>query len=387
MSNPRADHTVEIVGDPDQADYKVQVVGDQVVDLTGAQPGDVLVVQADGTLAPAAPSGGGGAVDSVTAASGKIVVGGTASDPTVDVGTGIPESAVTGLVADLGAKVATAGHTSNSVPAASGSTSLADLAMGASTILARLAAGNIVAATPAELKTLLAIAQGDVTGLVAALALKAPLADPTFTGVATAPSLTASGKTGATATPVTLAGGTASGAPSTGAHVKGELVADDTGALWYCTVAGTPGTWVQIVAAGTLLNVVKYHPASPVVATTTSGTFADLDATNLVIPFTVPPTGKVLVRVTCTAVCALNSRLSWSLREGASNVAGTEVEASGNGQSRVAADILVTGLTPGDAKSYKWGHARTAGSGSTSTIYGGSTAEFGQALMTVWAAP
>ncbi len=74
----------------------------------------------------------------------------------------------------------------------------------------------------------------------------APIASPTFTGVATAPSFAASGKTGATATPLTLAGGTASGAPTTGAHVKGELVADDTGALWFCTVAGTPGTWVRV---------------------------------------------------------------------------------------------------------------------------------------------
>lgn len=46
--------------------------------------------------------------------------------------------------------------------------------MGASTILARLAAGNIKAATPAELKALLAIAEGDVTGLTADLAALVP---------------------------------------------------------------------------------------------------------------------------------------------------------------------------------------------------------------------
>lgn len=39
------------------------------------------------------------------------------------------------------------------------------LAMAASTILARLAAGHVVAATPAQIKTLLAITAGDVTGL------------------------------------------------------------------------------------------------------------------------------------------------------------------------------------------------------------------------------
>lgn len=81
----------------------------------------------------------------------------------------------------------------------------------------------------------------------------------------TAPSMTASGKTGATATAVTLAGGTASGAPTTGAHVKGELVLDDTGAGWYCTVSGTPGTWVQIRSSAT---VVAPHLIIPLAAVT-----------------------------------------------------------------------------------------------------------------------
>lgn len=88
------------------------------------------------------------------------------------------------------------------------------------------------------------VAMADVTGLAAALALLAPLASPTFTGVATAPSLAATGKTGATAQATILAGGTASGAPTIGTHVVGELVIDATGAAWFCTVAGTPGTWV-----------------------------------------------------------------------------------------------------------------------------------------------
>lgn len=57
------------------------------------------------------------------------------------------------------------------------------------------------------------------------------------------------GKAGATATPITLAGGTAAVAPTTGAHDKGELVLSDDGAIWYCTVAGTPGTWVRANSA------------------------------------------------------------------------------------------------------------------------------------------
>jgi hypothetical protein len=37
-----------------------------------------------------------------------------------------------------------------------------------------------------------------------------------------------------------------SGAPSTGTHQMGELYVDSVGALFYCRVAGTPGTWVTI---------------------------------------------------------------------------------------------------------------------------------------------
>lgn len=66
-----------------------------------------------------------------------------------------------------------------------------------------------------------------------------------FGGEVEAPSVKASGKTGATSNPVILAGGTTSGPPSTGTHVAGEVVVDATGLIWYCTAGGTPGTWVD----------------------------------------------------------------------------------------------------------------------------------------------
>ncbi len=74
----------------------------------------------------------------------------------------------------------------------------------------------------------------------------APLVSPTFTGLPVAPQWKATGVTGANTTPLTLSGANASGAPASGAHVKGEIAGDDTGKLWYCTVAGTPGTWVEV---------------------------------------------------------------------------------------------------------------------------------------------
>lgn len=53
---PSADWKVEIVDSSGEADYSVTVIGDQVVDLTGATDGEVLTVQADGTVAPEAPA-------------------------------------------------------------------------------------------------------------------------------------------------------------------------------------------------------------------------------------------------------------------------------------------------------------------------------------------
>ncbi len=56
------------------------------------------------------------------------------------------------------------------------------------------------------------------------------------------------GLTGATAA-TRYVGGTASGAPVAGTFAVGDFVIDQTGKIWVCTVAGTPGTWVAAGAA------------------------------------------------------------------------------------------------------------------------------------------
>lgn len=70
-------------------------------------------------------------------------------------------------------------YDANTVLAATVDNTPAALTMGASTILARLAAGNIIAATPAQLKTLLAITGADVantpTGTIAATTAQAAI--------------------------------------------------------------------------------------------------------------------------------------------------------------------------------------------------------------------
>ena len=54
-------------------------------------------------------------------------------------------------------------------------------------------------------------------------------------------------RTGATAAGL-FAGGTTGGPPVSGTFALGAMVADQTGALWICTAAGSPGTWAQVGA-------------------------------------------------------------------------------------------------------------------------------------------
>ena len=62
----------------------------------------------------------------------------------------------------------------------------------------------------------------------------------TVTGTA----VVASGLTGTTSTS-RYVGATTSGAPATGTFAVGDYTIDQTGKIWVCTTAGTPGTWVQ----------------------------------------------------------------------------------------------------------------------------------------------
>lgn len=68
---------------------------------------------------------------------------------------------------------------------------------------------------------------------------------PTFSGEVTASDFKATGLTGATAG-TRLVGATASGAPSSGTFSAGDVVPALNGAIWVCTVAGSPGTWANV---------------------------------------------------------------------------------------------------------------------------------------------
>lgn len=136
-----------------------------------------------------------------------------------------------------------------------------------------------------------------------------------------------------------------------------------------------------------LIGLTSYNPGAATVVARNSTTFADVDATNLVVAFTAPPSGKVLVRLSGSVNTDIGgaAQAQWNLRDSVGDIANTKVYASGNSQGYlgVTRSIVATGLTPGTAYSWKWGHAvEVTGGAGVRTGFGGS---HGPAVMEVWA--
>lgn len=124
-----------------------------------------------------------------------------------------------------------------------------------------------------------AIAQSKISGLVTALAGKAPASGPF------SPSLT-----GATAT-VRFVGGTVSGAPNSGTFAPGDYVVSQNGKVYVCTTAGTPGTWVDTAGSNVGASVGSATPL--VIGTAAVGTSINASREDHVHPqqAAVTPTG------------------------------------------------------------------------------------------------
>lgn len=140
-----------------------------------------------------------------------------------------------------------------------------------------------------------------------------------------------------------------------------------------------------------LIGFTSYNPGTLLSVAATSATFVDVDATNLVVGFTAPPGGRVLMSLTGFAnIAGTGNVLAWNVRDGGGDVAGTRAAimyyaiagATPDVEIRACHRFAVSGLTPGAAYSYKWGHARTAGAGSALTQCGST---IGPAVMEVWA--
>ena len=105
------------------------------------------------------------------------------------------------------------------------------------------------------------------------------------------------GLTGATAA-TRYVGGTASGAPASGTFAVGDYSIDQTGKLFVCTVAGTPGTWTQVGAAAAALASAVVRITSGDI-TSSSASFVDL--TGVTVTMT---TGAHRVLVTFSALAS-----------------------------------------------------------------------------------
>jgi hypothetical protein len=132
-----------------------------------------------------------------------------------------------------------------------------------------------------------------------------------------------------------------------------------------------------------ILALIRYKAGSDTATfTTSSGTQADVDATNAAVTFTVPASGKVIIDV---AFCGANNGSANSfvgLREGGSNLIGPYLHTSSDKITRGVTSFYITGLTPAASKTYKLAWST---SGSTFTAYTGPT--YGTLDMTVHAAP
>lgn len=146
-----------------------------------------------------------------------------------------------------------------------------------------------------------------------------------------------------------------------------------------------------------LLASTSYNPAvnaAPALTTTET----DVDATNVAVTFTAPPSGAVLVNASLLTIATPPTvtgaiEVYMSLRSGVSTVTGSRrrvflLSADDKPlQACVIHKVKVSGLTPGTSYTYKL--AAWKGTGGTANLaYGddGTTAPLGPVVMEVWAA-
>jgi hypothetical protein len=134
-------------------------------------------------------------------------------------------------------------------------------------------------------------------------------------------------------------------------------------------------------APGSVIGRKVYRPGTDIaIATTTSAVSVDADATNLVVSFTVPASGAVFVRFESLGQASAGV-CYWQIREATTVLAEVWIDAEAVSR-RLQGSFYISGLTPGAAKTWKWGHRR--GTSGTVFVHAGPT--YGQAIMTVEAA-
>jgi hypothetical protein len=136
--------------------------------------------------------------------------------------------------------------------------------------------------------------------------------------------------------------------------------------------------------SGGVLAFTAYNPSTAVVAASLSSTsLADIDATNLAVTFTVPASGKVAITLGMLWADASSVDTWWGLRDGSTEVALCYMGFDAALVLHREATLIVTGLTAGASKTFKW--AYKVASSNALAWYGdnGSTNRYGPASMLV----
>lgn len=160
------------------------------------------------------------------------------------------------------------------------------------------------------------------------------------------------------------------------------LVADSGEALGVKWAASSAG------ATSPILSRVVYDPGSDTTYTITSGSLADVDATNLTLPdFDVPASGEVEWEAAIWLLVAHQAQVSMNMRDGSGNLAGSDVEVAATGSAdyaragQIIAKGRVTGLTPAATMTgWRLGCARIAGTG---TVQLNTGPRFGPIILKV----
>jgi hypothetical protein len=134
---------------------------------------------------------------------------------------------------------------------------------------------------------------------------------------------------------------------------------------------------------GGIIGFCQYAPATGIAKSTTTTTSADVDATNLVVTFTAPPSGNVLVTLGGYAnVTATTTQFFWGLRSGSSDVTGSYMGVMSTvAHSTFASASVVMAVTPGTSYTWKWAFYRLVTG--TGNIFVGADGNGGTAPATM----